>query len=464
MENQKNLNSSFIKTVLKIGIPISIQNLAQASVGFIDTAMVAQLGEITLGAIGLSQQIGFFLIVATLGLASGGGVLITRYWGANNIEAVRSITSITVAFSLFTALIIGVVSFFYSSEILYLLSSRNFYISSAGTSYLKITALSFPFTALTISLSIQLRCVNKSQYPMYMTLVSLPTAILFNYILIYGKLGFPALGATGAAIGTLLTRLIEFFLTLFFFSSTRNPIWSGSWQAFTSIFKAETKKYATNTFLQLALPITIMELLWVLGQSFYKISYAHLGISELAAYTAFENIVNLFNAGFIGLGNTAAIVIGQEIGKNNMLNTKVYSLNFIKLNFLFFIPMGFILIYLTPLLTKIFSTEKTIANYLYIALIMTGSTLSLKSFNFLLMTGILRTGGDARFIAVSTAIAMTAAVILTYWFTFVHTKNFYWILTITIVEENLRNIFSLIRYKSNLWLKKQTNNPVVTIT
>jgi putative MATE family efflux protein len=455
---------SFIKTVLAIAIPISIQNLAQASVGFIDTAMVAQLGEVSLGAIGLSQQIGFFVIVATLGLASGGGVLITRYWGAGQLDAIRSITTITALFSVTFASLIGILSVFHAVDILMFLSSGNAQIAQAGRAYLQITAFGFPISALTISLAIQLRCVNKSQYPMYMSLISLPIAILFNYLLIYGHLGFPALGATGAAIATLLTRLIELGLTLIFFASHRNPVWSGKWRAFTDVFSASTRGYVTNAFLKLALPITAMELLWVTGQFIYKISFAYFGSNALAAYTVYENIVNLFNVGFIGLGNTAAILIGQQIGSGDIDKAKLFARNFIKLNFIIFIPVGILLLYLSPMLVQLFILTGYAADYLKVALILAGILLSLKSLNFLLMVGILRAGGDARFIAISTAIAMSISLGLTYWVVFVDTKNFYWVLFIIIGEENCRNLLSLARYKSRRWLKYEATNPITTIT
>ncbi|NIZ47352.1 MATE family efflux transporter [Entomospira nematocerorum] len=461
---EEGLNRSFFKQILLIGIPISIQNLAQASVGFIDTAMVAQLGEITLGAVGLSQQINFFLIVAILGLASGGGVLITRYWGANQIDAIRSITAMTTLFSLLVSTVIAIISFMYASPLLFALSSGNRAISEAGAVYLKIISLGFPITAVTISLAIQLRCVNKSQYPMYMSLISLPAAILFNYILIYGKFGFPALGVTGAAIGTLLTRIFELFLTVMFFGSTRNPVWNGSWRSFTAVFQMDTRQYVTNAFLKLALPITAMELLWVIGQSFYKFSYAHLGVDSLAAYTVYENIMNLFNAGFIGLGNTAAILIGQEIGRKQIPQAINLARNFIKTNFLLFIPTGLFLIYISPAIVKLFAMNSTASHYLHIAIIVAGSSLSFKSLNFLLMTGILRSGGDARFIAITTAIAMTLALIATYIMIFIYKQNFYWILAITIIEESLRNIISYKRYHSNRWLKHEDNIPITPIT
>ncbi|NIZ40138.1 MATE family efflux transporter [Entomospira entomophila] len=462
--SENGLNRSFFKQILLIGVPISIQNLAQASVGFIDTAMVAQLGEITLGAVGLSQQINFFLIIAILGLASGGGVLITRYWGANQIDAIRSITAMTTFFSVIVSSIIAIISFIYAEPILFALSSGNSAISETGAVYLKIISLGFPITAVTISLAIQLRCVNKSQYPMYMSLISLPTAILFNYILIYGKFGFPALGVAGAAIGTLLTRIFELFLTIMFFGSLKNPVWNGSWRSFTAIFKMDTRRYVTNAFLKLALPITAMELLWVIGQSFYKFSYAYLGVDSLAAYTVYENIINLFNAGFIGLGNTAAILIGQEIGRKRIPQAVALARNFIKTNFLLLIPTGLFLIYISPAIVSLFAMNHVASHYLHITIIAAGSSLSFKSLNFLLMTGILRSGGDARFIAIITAIAMTLAIIATYFFIFIYQQNFYWILTISILEESLRNLIAYRRYRSNRWLKHEDNIPITSIT
>lgn len=456
------LTKSFLFTVLLVAVPISIQNLAQAAVGFIDTAMVSQLGKAHLAAVGLSNQIFFFLIVTTIGLASGAGVLITRYWGAKNLDAIRSTTGLAIMAVLAASVATAVFSFAHAEEILYFLSNKSTEIATLGTPFLRITAFSFPITALTIVMSIQLRCVDKSHYPMYMSLISLPIDIILNYTLIYGELGFPRMELMGAGIATLITRVIELITTLFFFTSKRNPIWAGRWSHFFTIFKSVNRKQSTAVFLKLALPITAMELLWVIGQSFYKLTYATAGVDALAAYTALESVINLFSVVFIGLGNTAAILIGRELGAKGEQGARTMASQFIRLNFAVFIPMGLLMASVTPLAADFFKLEGQAGVYIIHGLFVSSALLSFKSLSFLLLTGILRAGGDAQFISLAAAVGLIGVGIpLTYLFALHWHKGFLWILSASYIEETVRTLLCLRRYQTGQWLKKTGFDPPV---
>ncbi len=462
--NQKKvkLTKSFVYMVLIVAIPISIQNLAQSAVGFIDTAMVSQLGKAHLAAVGLSNQIFFFLIVTTLGLASGAGVLITRHWGAQDLNSIRSTTGLAIMAVLIASVTTAVLSFSHAEEILYFLSSKNTEIAVLGAPFLRITAFSFPITALTIVMSIQLRCVDKSHYPMYMSLISLPIDIILNYILIYGELGFPRMELMGAGIATLITRIIELITTLFFFASKRNPIWAGHWAHFFTIFTAENRRQTTSIFLKLALPITAMELLWVMGQSFYKLTYATIGVDALAAYTALESMINLFSVVFIGLGNTAAILIGRELGAFGEQRARTMASQFIRLNFTIFIPMGLLMALATPMAGDFFKLDGRAGVYIMHGLFVSSALLSFKSLGFLLLTGILRAGGDVQFISIVAAVGLlVVGMPLTYLFAIQWHKGFLWVLAASYIEETIRTILCLWRYKTGSWLKKTGFDPPV---
>jgi putative MATE family efflux protein len=456
------LTTSFLLTVLLVAVPISIQNLAQSAVGFVDTAMVSQLGKAHLAAVGLSNQIFFFLIVTTLGLASGAGVLITRYWGAKDLNAIRRTTGLAIMAVLLASVTTATFSFFHAQKILFFLSSKNAEIAILGTPFLRITAFSFPITALTIVMSIQLRCVDKSHYPMYMSLISLPIDIILNYILIYGELGFPRMELMGAGIATLITRIIELITTLFFFASKRNPIWAGCWSHFFTIFKTENHRQSTSIFLKLALPITAMELLWVIGQSFYKLTYATIGIDALAAYTALESVINLFSVVFIGLGNTAAILIGRELGAFGEKSARTLASQFIRLNFAVFLPMGLLMALVSPFAAEFFKLEGQAGVYIVHGMFLSSMLLSFKSLSFLLLTGILRAGGDAQFISIVAAIGLLSVGIpLTYLFAIQWHKGFLWVLFAGYIEEMVRTLLCLWRYKTGQWLKKTGFEPPI---
>jgi Na+-driven multidrug efflux pump len=144
----------------------------------------------------------------------------------------------------------------------------------------------------------------------------------------------------------------------------------------------------------------LIELLWAIGQGVYKLSLGRMGVSELASYTILETILNLFSAISIGFGNASGLVLGQTIGQKNYVKAYQQASLFIKLNFILVIPIGLFLIVMSPVLQLWFQLSAKTSYYLTLGLIIYGFSLSLKSYNFLMTTGILRSGGDSKFVSI----------------------------------------------------------------
>ncbi|MGL4525242.1 MAG: MATE family efflux transporter [Spirochaetia bacterium] len=442
-----------LKELIILAAPIALHNLIQSCVGIVDVLMVGQINNESLATVGIANQVFFMVCVAIFGIASGGAVFITRAWGAQNISQIQRFTAISLFVCLFLAILLGITSYLRAYDTLYFFSANPF-LSVYGKNYLEITSVSFLFTAFTIVLAVQLRCVGKGHLAMWAGGSSLLVNALLNYLFIFGPFEFvPAMGLTGAAIATLTARAIETCITIYFFLY-RNPA-RGPFKAYFSITskdKAEDIK-VFHAFVKIALPIVLIELLWAVGQGVYKIVFARMGISPLAAYTVLETLINFFSAGVIGFSNAAGVLMGYKLGVPDVPLARKYASYFIRTNFILAIPLSILLALSSFFLPDLFRMGPKETIFLKQGLYICAFFLSFKSYNFLMSTGIMRVAGDGKFVSVASSfsfigfgipLALVGGLALKW--------GFFTILCIVFIEENIRNLILWRRYKSGNWM------------
>ena len=161
------------------------------------------------------------------GLAGGSVVLIAQYWGKKDTDAIRSVCSVVLSLCVgFAVAVAGLIRLFPGLALSMVISAKETQVLDLGRQYLPIVCLAYIPFAVSASMIGMLKGVEVVRITLYTTVVSLVSNILFNYILIFGKLGFPAMGVRGAAIATVLARLIEAALVSFYFSRCSNPFLS----------------------------------------------------------------------------------------------------------------------------------------------------------------------------------------------------------------------------------------------
>lgn len=448
-ENEKR---SLLRELVILAAPITLHNLIQSLVGVTDVMMVGQINNESLATVGIANQVFFMACVAIFGIASGGSVFMSRAWGGRDIPQLQKITGMSLFVCLIFSVSLGLTSYFQAYNILYFFSTNDF-LSTYGQTYVRITSLSFICTAFTIVLGVQLRCVGRGHLPMWSGGVSLLVNVLLNYILIFGQWHFPALGLKGAAIATLTARIVEMLLTLCFFRF-RNPAF-GKWHDCFSIL-AEEKKHrreAFASFLHVAFPIMLIEMLWAIGQGVYKLIFGRMGVSELAAYTVLETLLNLFSAAAIGFSNAAGVLMGYKLGIPDLPKARAFANYFIKTNFILLLPLSLLLFCSGNYLSKLFNMQEQEALLLRNGLYVCAFFLSLKSYNFLMTTGIFRVGGDGKFVSFVSAISFICFGIPV---SLIGGLVFHWsfitVLLIVFIEENIRNFFLWRRYRTGKWL------------
>ena len=200
-------DKKFLKKTVAIGIPIAIQALLNTTLNLVDTMMIGTLGQSAIAAVGLANKVFFVFTLLLFGVVSGSSILTAQYWGKRDVKNIRRVLGISVIIGL-----LGSIIFMLSGLLIPKLVMRIFTPSentiAVGASYLVIVALSYPLTAITNCYISLLRATNRVKAPVFISVVAIGVNVILNYTFIFGNFGAPRLEVQGAAIATVIARLV----------------------------------------------------------------------------------------------------------------------------------------------------------------------------------------------------------------------------------------------------------------
>ena len=225
--------SSFRKTVFAFLLPMAIQNLINVAISSTDVIMLGRYSEVTLSASSLASQIQFILILLLFGIGSGATVLTAQYWGKKDIKSIEKVMAISIKVAFTLSLFFFVFAFFFSRNAMRLFTNDESTILE-GIKYLKIVSFSYLTTSISIVYLVTMRSVERVVISTVTYATSFISNFIINYLLIFGNFGFPKLGIRGAAIGTLIARLIELGI-VFYYNSKNHHFVSIKWKYIKSL-------------------------------------------------------------------------------------------------------------------------------------------------------------------------------------------------------------------------------------
>ena len=254
--------------------------------------MVGKLGEVAIAAVGLGNQVFFFYNMILFGITSGGGIFIAQYWGKKDIVNIRRSVGITLSCSLGVSLVFFIVAQTIP-ELVLSFYSQDLEVISLGAKYLKIAAWSYPIFAVSMVFSLSFRSTEQAKVPMVATIISLCTNALFNFLLIFGVVYngttiIPRFGINGAAIATVLSRILECILLLTIgYKKKLAP--AGKLK---ELFSFGTELF--TKYLRIGIPVIINETLWSFGITLQNRVYAPITNSSIfSSFTFDTSIKNL---------------------------------------------------------------------------------------------------------------------------------------------------------------------------
>lgn len=383
---------SFKKTVIALLIPMILQNLINVAVTSADILMISKVGEISLAAVSLANQIQFVLILIYFGLASGATVLTAQYWGKKDIKTIEKIIGLAIKISFCVSFVFFIFTFFFSNFAMRIFTN-DINIIKEGIKYLRVVSISYLLTSISVVYLNIMRSVEKVLISTVIYAISLVANIIINYFLIFGNFYFPALGVVGAGIGTLLARLLELVIALHYNYKNKN-----------SLVPQIKKKYIFSSdiilrkdFLKYSLPVTLNELLWSTGIAISVAILGRLGSTVVAANSVTNVVRQLSMVVGFGIANATAIIVGKEIGAHRYERAEIYAKKFF--NFTLFSGIcGSLLIFLiAPLILKYFGINDAVREYLSFMLKVLVYYIVFQSINTTLIVGVFRAGGDTKF-------------------------------------------------------------------
>ncbi len=432
--------------MLAIAIPVTLQNLITSSLNMIDTVMIGKLGSKEIAAVGLANQYFFLFILFVYGLSSGGSVFIAQFWGKKDIENIRKVLGIMLMSGCILCMLFGSIAVLFPSYIIKVFIYDPDVIRF-GEDYLKIVGISYIFTTISYIYGFALRGIGQAKMPMIISAISLCVNTLLNYLLIFGKLGFPTLGVKGAAYGTLVARIVEMILMLWILYREKNVIAANLYEMLGFSRKFLSKFFATTT------PIILNEGFWAVGTTIYSIAYGKLGADALAAVQITNTVQEIFLVAGLGLGSACSVMIGNKIGEYEEQIAIGYAGKFSILSILSGIVFGLILYLLSPGIVSLFSVNAVTKNYTQNILTVISIFITVKMFSTLLIIGILRGGGDTKFsfylemlCVWFVGIPMAFAGVL-WWRLPIH-----WVVVLVNIEEIVKSAIGIFRVKSRKWI------------
>lgn len=384
------VKNSVYGTLFKIALPIALQNLISSSINMLDTFMIGQLGEGAIAAVGIANQIFFLMALILFGINSGSGVFYSQFFGKKDLISLRKTMGLTFTLGMLVSSIFFLAAFFYP-EMLISIYSREEEIITTGGKYLKIVSLSYMFTSVSFLLSSSLRSIGIIKPSLINSFISLVINGGLNYVLIFGKLGFPPLGIKGAAIATLTARIVEFFFFALGIYIKKYQVF-GRFKEYMSYDKKFVKRYFRTTS-----SVIINEVFWSLGMTMHSIVFARMGIIAMASYNITKSLEGLVYVVFIGLSNAAVVSIGQSIGKGDHGEAMRLGKAIVKSCLVAGVISGVVIIIISkPFLSvyKISEEVKVISRgmiFVYSIMILFRGTATVS------LTGILRSGGDTSY-------------------------------------------------------------------
>lgn len=352
-------DKEFYRKTLLIVVPIIIQNAIINFVNLLDNIMVGQIGTDQMNGVSIVNQLMFVFNLCVFGAVSGAGIFTTQYFGKGDTEGVRNTFRAKILL-LLIVLVASMSIFIFGGDMLIMqflhetdgIGNAGATLA-AGHSYLEIMLIGIPVFAMAQCYSNTLRDTGETVIPMIGAVISVAINLIFNYILIFGHFGAPALGVDGAAIATVMSRFVELFVVAIWthMHPDKNPFIVGAYKTLAipgNLLKQIIYKGA---------PLALNEAMWALGITMLNQCYSLRGLAVVAALNITATIANLFNVFFISLGDAISIIVGQLLGANKMDEARDTDTKLIALGIMSCLFIGSIMAVLRNAFPAIYNTE-----------------------------------------------------------------------------------------------------------
>ena len=439
----------FYKSVLQIMVPVALQQAINMGVNMMDTVMLGSFGDAVLSASSLANTFYNLFIILCMGIVGGCSVLAAQYWGAGSKAKVRDTFNLGLRLAAGLALVFSVVTFLFPGQIMALYSKESDVIAD-GMRYLKITAWIYIFHGTSQVGAILMRSVKKPQLGLYVSIISFVVNIGANWIFIFGHFGAPAMGIAGAALGTLIARIVEFIVTfVYIFCIDRSlmlrPI---------HLLKRPTKETMFN-YRRLGAAALVSDGLLGLGMNVLSGILGRMGSAVVSANAVCMVVDRLFTVVVAGVGNASSVIVGNTIGAGQKEKALKQGEAFYILAVGFGIISSILLALFGELTIGLYNlkpetvvlAEEMMLAYAVVVLFQSVQTIMTK--------GVLRGGGDTKFLLVADVLFMWLVSLPLGYVVGVILKAPAWLTIICLRSDYvIKSVWCLGRLRSGKWIRE----------
>lgn len=378
---------SLRKEIVRLALPIAVQQFMTALVGACDAIMLGKLSQDAMSAVSLATQVTFVFNLFMFAFMAGENMFVAQYYGKGDYTGISQVFSLVTKICGCIAVVFLAGTLFFPEQLMRILTNEETLIV-LGSEYLRVIGISYVFSGIAqIFLAIMKNCgaVNMS------TLINGVMVILniaLNAVFIFGLSGFPKMGIKGAALATVLATVVQFLWSVGYVLCRIRAVKF-------SLRSCEKKLF--GRFWQKTVPLLINNLAWGIGFSMYSVIMGHLGTDAVAANGIANISKNLVVCFCLGLGNAGSIIVGNRLGADRLQEAKEVGETLTKTAIIAGIVSGLVLIALSPFITKMVDLTPTARGYLQKMLLISSYYIAGKSVNCMTIGGIFAAGGDSKF-------------------------------------------------------------------
>lgn len=449
---KERMRNPFFGQIVRLVIPVVIQNLLSAAVSSADVVMLNYVGQDAISAVSLASQYANVLFMIYYGLGTGATMLCAQYYGKKDYMAIRAVEGIALRFSLVVSAVFAALALCVPQQLMRLFTNEQRLIE-LGAEYLRYMSVAYLcWSVIEVYLSV-LRSMERVTICMALNMVAFGLNILLNAVFIFGLFGAPKLGVSGVALATAISRVLELMGCIL-----------------VSICSKEVKldlrylfirnKPLFADFVKLSLPALGNDVVWGVGFSMYSVILGHLG-SDAVAANSLVTVVRQFGTVLCyGMASAGGILLGKLIGERQPeeLVRKDASL-LIRLTIACGVLGGLLVLAATPLVLRYATLSETAMGYLKTMLLINTYYITGTALNTTMICGIFRSGGDSRFGFFCDLIDMWAyAVPLGFFAAFVLKLPVRWVYFLLMTDEFVKWPFVIRHYKKGKWLRNITRD------
>ena len=443
---------SFYRTVIALVVPMALQNLINVGVTAADVIMLGAVGEDALSGASLAGQVQYIMTLFLFGLTSGATVLTAQYWGKGDKDAIEKILGIAVKTAVFVTALFTAAALVVPGLLLRIFTGDPVVIAE-GIKYLRIVAFTYIMIGITQAYLYIMRSVERVIVATVVYLLSLICNIIMNSIFIFGLLGLPAMGISGAALGTLCARILEVVLVAGYARFFNKDI------KLRLRYVLHTDKVLFGDFMKYALPVVINEVMWGLGTAANTAILGHMGSPVVAANSVAQVARQLATVVSFGLSSAAAIYLGKTIGEKRMEHARAYAKRFIGLSLIMGVLGGAVILIASPVASAFLSLSAEAKDYLRIMFFVMSYFVVGQAFNTTMVVGIFRSGGDTRFgLILDVSTMWCCSILLGFLAAFVFKLSVPVVFMILMSDEIIKIPITSWRYRSCKWLRDVTRD------